>query len=330
MADSTTPNPYDALVAPYTGGAPTSTTTQGPQETPASTPPAAATAPNAAPNPYDQMVASKTAPPGAPPTTWTGVAKNIAAATAEDIPAGLINFATDPGGTLLHLPIVAAGTAYDAAAPYLGLPRMSDDLRNMLYNQQQPGQTDTPGVEGQGTQLMNWVDRKVLPPDRSATTLPASPVESVVRRSTAAAGTVAALGPGGILAPLAAAGSSAVSPFITDMVPGWLKPGVDLTVNAAPQIGLGAFNRGSSSVDPADAATVQEANARGIPLNAPDITPGSQYRTPASAQAGLDGFQGAIVKELGEDPNTPDLLSRNRVTPTVMERATATPRRPSV
>ena len=33
----------------------------------------------------------------------------------------------------------------------------------------------------------------------------------------------------------------------------------------------------------------------------------------------MDGWQGATVKALGEDPNTPDLLSRNRITPTVMD-----------
>ena len=67
-------------------------------------------------------------------TTYTGVAKNAAAALAEDVPAGLMNFAADPGGTLLHPLVVAGGTAYDAAAPYLGLPRMSPDLRSALYD----------------------------------------------------------------------------------------------------------------------------------------------------------------------------------------------------
>ena len=255
-------------------------------------------------------------PAAVPQTTWTGVAKNVAAAAAEDIPASIINFASDPGGTLLHLPIVAAGTAYDAAAPYLGLPRMSDDLRNMLYNEQQPGQTNTPGVEGQGTQLMNWVDRKVLRPDRSATTLPASPVESVVRRSTAAAGTVAALGPGGILAPLAAAGSAAAAPSITAQVPDWLKPGVDLAVNAVPQVVTGALaSRPGPSVDAADAATMQLARDKyDIPLNATDITPGSGFRTPASVHSSIDGLQRNIVSQMGEDPNTSDLLSRDRIT----------------
>jgi hypothetical protein len=106
---------------------------------------------------------------------------------------------------------------------------------------------------------------------------------------------------------------------VTDQVPDWLKPGTDLALNTIPQLALGAFNRGSTSVDPADAATVQMARDQGVPFNATDITAGSQFRTPASAQAGLDGFQGLIVKSLGEDPNTPDLLSRNRVTPTVMD-----------
>ena len=51
-----------------------------------------------------------------------------------------------------------------------------------------------------------------------------------------------------------------------------------------------------------------------IPLNATDITPGSGYRTPASMQASVDGLQRNIVSEMGENPNTPDLLSRNKIT----------------
>jgi hypothetical protein len=205
-------------------------------------------------------------------------------------------------------------------APYFGLPRMSPELRNTLYDLPEPGQTtSTPSEQPVGTRVMTAIDKMVLPPDRSATTLPATPVESAARRFVGAAGTVATLGPGGILAPLAAGTTAAIAPAVTSQVPDWAKPGTDLALNTIPQLALGAFNRGSTSVDPADAATVQMARDRGVPLNATDITAGSQFRTPASAQAGLDGFQGLIVKSLGEDPNTPDLLSRNRVTPTVMD-----------
>ena len=159
-------------------------------------------------------------------TTWRGVAKNAAAATAEDVPAGLMNFAADPGGTLLHPLVVAGGTAYDAVAPYLGLPRMSPDLRSALYDlpppvnsggtpapapspdlppgvadyvnkyATPPGQTPPPDLPI-GTRVMNAVDAAVLPPERSATTLPATPPEAMVRRGVGAAATVATMGPGG-------------------------------------------------------------------------------------------------------------------------------------
>ena len=51
-----------------------------------------------------------------------------------------------------------------------------------------------------------------------------------------------------------------------------------------------------------------------IPLNATDITPGSQYRTPASAQASVDALQRNIVSEMGENPNTGNRATENRIT----------------
>ena len=306
-------NFFDGDLSKYTGGG---NTQSSDQSTSAATTPAVT-----APNFFDSDIAKYTNPSADTPTTATGIAKNVAAATAEDIPAGLINFATDPGGTLLRLPVVAGGTAYDALAHATGwFPPMSPELRNTLYGLPEPGQPASTDDVGIGTRVMSAIDKMVLPPDRSATTLPATPIESAARRFVGAAGTVATLGPGGFLAPAVAGTTAAITPAVTDQVPDWLKPGTDLALNTIPQLALGAFNlnRGSSSVDPADAATVKMAGDQGVNFNATDITPGSQYRTPASAQSGLDDWEGLIVKSLGEDPNTPDLLSRNRVTPTVM------------
>ena len=240
-----------------------------------------------------------------PQDTLRGVAKNAAAATAEDVPAGLMNFAADPGGTLLHPLVVAAGTAYDAAAPYLGLPRMSPDLRSALYDlpppvnssgtsapapspdlppdvadyvnkyATPPGQTP-PSDLPIGTRVMNAVDAAVLPPDRSATTLPATPHEAMVRRGVGAAETIATLGPGGILPPVVAGASAAAAPVIADQAPDWAKPGVELAVNTIPQMLTGAAaSRAGPTVDAADAATVQLARDKfDIPANATTITPG--------------------------------------------------------
>ena len=243
------------------------------------------------------------------------MAKNAAAALAEDVPAGLMNFAADPGGTLLHPLVVAGGTAYDAAAPYLGLPRMSPDLRSALYDQPPPGQTQAPTDQPIGTRVMNAVDAAVLPPDRSATTLPATPDEAMVRRGVGAAATVATMGPGGLLAPAVAGVSAAVAPEIAKTAPDWAQPGVELAVNTIPQIVTGGIASRAGPTDAADAATMQLARDKfDIPLNATDITPGSGYRTPASMQASVDGLQRNIVSEMGEDPNTSDLLSRNKIT----------------
>ena len=273
-----------------------------------------------------------------PQTTWRGIARNAAAALAEDVPAGLMNFAADPAGSLMRLPIVAAGTAYDAAAPYLGLPRMSPELRGELYGQpvpMQPGtyyvprslspealeyvKKQTPDNQPDvpiGTRLMNWADSAVLPPDRSATTLPATPAEAMVRRGVGAAETMAAIGPGGILAPIFAGGSAVAAPEVAKQVPDWAKAGTELAVNVIPQAVTGGMrSRAGPSVDAADAATMQLARDKyKIPLNATDITEGSKFRTPASVQASVDGLQRNIIKEMGENPDTPDLLSRDRIT----------------
>lgn len=251
--------------------------------------------------------------PPAPPTTARGVAKNVAAATAVDAPSAILNFMTDPN--LLHPIAVGLGTAYDAVAPYIGLPRMTPEQRADLYGLPQPGQTELPPEQQPvGTRIMKAVDAAI--PGPTAATLPASPAEAAVRRGVGAAETVGALGPGGIVAPAVAGISAVAAPEIAKNVPDWAKTGTETAVNVVPQVVVGAGgSRGSSTVDPADAATLQLARDKyNIPLNATDITPGSQFRTPASSNAGLDGLQGSIVREMGENPNTPDILSRNRIT----------------
>ena len=249
------------------------------------------------------------------PTTWPGVVKNVAAATAVDAPSAVFNFLTNPGANLLHPLVVAGGTAYDALAPSIGLPRMTPEQRADLYGLPQPGQAQLPPEEQQpGTRIMNAADAAI--PGQKASDLPASPTEQRVRAATGGAETAAILGPGGILPIVAGAAGPVIGPEIAKNVPDWAKPGTEEAANLIPQIAAGVrASRGEPTVDAADAATVQLARDKyKIPLNATDITPGSQFRTPASAQNGLLGLQGAIVKEMGEDPNTPDLLSRNRIT----------------
>jgi hypothetical protein len=278
---------------------------------PAAIPPVTASAPPPLPPGY---TLDQSQPP-VPQTTQRGVAKNVGAGLAFDAPAGIINFASDLGANLLHPLVVGLGTGYDAIAPSLGLPRMTPGQRADLYGQPQPGQTQLPPEQQPiGTRAVNAADAAI--PGQTAATLPATPIEAGARRFAGAAETVATLGPGGAIAPVVAGVSAAVAPEIAKHVPDWAQTGTELAVNAIPQIAAGAgASRGSPTVDAADAATVQLARDKfGIPLNATDITPGSQFRTPASVQASVDGLQGNIVKEMGEDPNTPDLASRNRIT----------------
>ena len=271
-------------------------------------------APGTEPWANDPVVEPKQYGPPEQPTTVRGVAKNVGAAGL-DFVANIGDFITNAGANLLHPLVVAGGTAYDALAPSVGLPRMTPEQRADLYGQPQPGEAQLPPEQQQpGTRLVNAVDAAI--PGQTAATLPASPTEAAVRRGVAGGATTLALGPGGILPIIAGAAGPVAAPLVAENVPEWARPGTELAVNTVPQMLTGAnASRGSSTVDVADAATAQLARGKyKIPINATDITPGSQFRTPASMQKSLDAFQGTIIKELGQDPNTSDLVSRNRIT----------------
>ena len=69
---------------------------------------------------------------------------------------------------------------------------------------------------------------------------------------------MAAVGPGGILAPAFAGASAAAAPEIAKQVPEWARPGVELAVNTIPQMATGALaSRAGLTVDAADAATMR-------------------------------------------------------------------------
>jgi hypothetical protein len=259
--------------------------------------------------------------PQQPPTTPLGVAKNAAAA-GQDITAGILNTAADPTYNLLMHPlVVAGGTAFDAVAHALGYAGMSPEQRADLYGMPQPGQTQLPPEQQQiGTRVVNALDAAI--PGPQATNLPASPAEAAVRRGVAGAGTMAALGPGGLVPIVAGGVASAAAPEVAKNVPDWLQPGTEMAVNALAPGGAAALEarfRPGSAVQPTDAATAQLARSKyQIPIDATDITPGSTFRTPESVQAKTAAWQGKLVEELGENPNTPDVLSRNQITNKVM------------
>ena len=198
-----------------------------------------------------------------------------------------------------------------AAAPP---PSLSPEARAYI-DQQPPG--PPPPDQGIGTRLMNTADAAILPADRSATTLPATGPEAATRRFVGGAETLAAIA-GYIAMPIFTDASSAAAPEDREAAPDCKQSLAELAVNTIPQMVTGArASRAGPTVDAADAATMQLARSDKykIPLNATDITPGSQYRTPASAQASVDALQRNIVSEMGENPNTgeparPRILSR--------------------
>jgi hypothetical protein len=270
------------------------------------------------------VVPARTAPPTTPqqpPTTPLGVARNAAAA-GQDVTAGILNTAADPTYNLLiHPLVVAGGTVFDAAAHALGYAGMSPEQRADLYGMPQPGQSQLPPEQQQiGTRAVNALDAAI--PGPSAANLPASPAEAAVRRGVTGAATMAALGPGGLVPTVAGGVAAAAAPEIAKNVPDWAQPGTEMAVNALVPGGAAAAEarfRPGSAVQPTDAATAQMARDKyQIPIDATDITPGSTFRTPESVQAKTAAWQGNIVKEMGENPNTPDVLSRNQITPKVM------------
>jgi hypothetical protein len=250
--------------------------------------------------------------PGGDQSTWRGVGRNVGAGMAEGGGAGL-DILSDPVGNLVMRPLTTAGAfLYDAAAPYVGLPRLTADQRNDLT-----GGNATPEQRGPGSILVSQAG-KAIGADPAAV-VPQGPTEAAGRAAGAGAVLGGAFG-GGILPAIAGTVGGAGGSAVSTQVPDWAAPMANLVTNALTQIGAGRIGgSGTSSVQPNDAATAVLARQKyGIPIDATDVTPGSPYRTQSGVQAKMDAWQAALVREVGEDPNTPDVLSRNRVTNDVM------------
>ena len=172
-----------------------------------------------------------------------------------------------------------------------------------------PGQTPPPDLPI-GTRVMNAVDAAVLPPDRSATTLPATHDEAMVRRGVGAAATVATMGPGGLLAPAVAGVSAAVAPEIAKIRRRTGRnPGGNWPSTRSLQMSTGAAaSRAGPTVDAADASTMQLARDKfQIPLNATRPS----RRGQATARRHPCRLRSMACNEtsspkMGENPNTPD------------------------
>lgn len=250
--------------------------------------------------------------PGGDQSTWRGIGRNVGAGMAEGGGTG-IDILTDPVGNLLMRPLGIAGAfAYDAAAPYLGLPRLSPEQRADITGANAP-----PEQRGVGSMAVSQIGRAIGADP--GTVAPQGTTEAAVRAGAQGAVLGGALG-GGVIPAIVGGAGAVGGNALAGTLPDWAAPMANLGVNALLQIGAGRIaGGGTSNIQPNDAATAILARQKyGVPIDATDVTPGSPYRSPGGVQGKMDAWQGALVRELGEDPNTPDVLSRNRITNDVM------------
>lgn len=206
---------------------------------------------SAAPDPWAAFTASPSdpgtvAPPAAADpsqdgwdTQWgaaaapkkSGYAANVAAGVIEG-GAGVLNVLSDPVGNLVGKPLaIIGGTAYDAIAPHVGLPRMTDAQRADLYGEE-PTQP--------GTRLVNALDAANVAtgaPTSVHDVVPATTGQSIVRSVVPAAVGMAALGGGdgvmrnAVVNPLLGVSGDLTGKAAAAFVPDWLKPAAELGGN---------------------------------------------------------------------------------------------------
>jgi hypothetical protein len=200
---------------------------------------------------------------------------------------------------------------------------MSDATRNRLYEDfgMQPG---TRAIAAIG-QAVGAEPNKVA----------ATPVEQAIRAGVGGAGTVAALGPGGVAPAVAGGVGGIVGEVAAENVPNWLKPGASMAGNVAGAGATGLATAGErmlrgavTDVSAADAALAQAARDKyNIPITAQDLSSNTLYRiagdqagrlpfsgAKAAADVKQSAWQGAIAKEMGENATafTPEVMDRAR------------------
>lgn len=262
--------------------------------------------------------------PTQPAWTWRGVGRNVGAGLT-DAGGGLINLLTDPFGNLVQRPIgIAGAAAYDFAAPYFGLNRLTPEQRADLTGVGAP-----PEEQGVGTRIVSGVGSAI---GADPSKVEATPAEKVVRAVTAGATTAGAVAPA--VAPiLAGAVGGATGNVAAQNVPEWAQPAAELVGNVVGAGATGAATaaqrtmRGAvTDVSAADAALGQLARTKyKIPIDANDLSGNSLYRiaadqasklpfsgAKAAADAKQSAWQSAIAKQMGEDATsfTPDVMDR--------------------
>ena len=233
-------------------------------------------------------------------------------ATAAEIrgSANTADMLMNPGAALLRMPLVLGTNAYDWLAPKVGLPPTSPALHAMLTEAEPGAASYAVKQAGQAAGTDPY------------TILPRTPTES--RVATAVEGAVPGflLG-GGRGAILGAGGATAGSEAAALVDPKW-REGMEMAINMLTQFGGNkVMGRPGANVDPSTVPIAQRGREQGIPFAAPDITPGTMFRSEPHVRATADALQGNIVRDLGGNPNTGDPTTTNRIPTEFMRRTRA-------
>lgn len=242
------------------------------------------------------------------------LARSTAAAVERGI-GGVGDIVTNPAQLGLRPLGIAGGAAWDWLAPKFGGSPMTKEQRDELAG---IGNVP-PEQQGVGTRLMQS-GGQAIGADPYTTAPPRTPTEAAVAAAVEGAIPGMVLGPlgrlgmmrGGILGGTGAVAGGTAAQYVPDQY----KPITELAVNALTQGGLGYISpRTGAGIDPAVADIARTGRQEGIPFSAPDITPGSRFRTPEQQQFTADALQGNMLSELNLNPKatgyriTPDAVS---------------------
>ena len=232
----------------------------------------------------------------------------VAAAATDRGSAALADTLLNPDQMILR-PLMVGGTAaYDWLAPKVGLPQTSPALHKMLTD---PEQGDV------SLAVQNIGQRTGTDP---YAVVPRTPVEARVATGFEALPAGAAFGGfskigAGFGAGLSAAGSLGGAELGNFVDPRW-RPAVEMSTNMLLQLlGAKVAPTPGAKIDASTANIAQEGRNQGIPFSAPDVTPGTMFRSDPQVRATANALQGNIIRDLGGNPDTGNTVTANRITP---------------
>ena len=239
---------------------------------------------------------------------------------AQNAAAGVVRGAANAGDLLTHpedailRPLLVGGTnVYDMLAPKVGLPQTSPALHALLTEPEPGAATYATKQVGQAI----GADPYAVIPRTPLESRVATGAESATTGAIAGGLTPLGAGRGAVLGGIGGVGGSEVSNFVD---PRW-RAGTEMAVNMLLQmVGNKAMGRPGANIDPSTVPIAQRGREQGIPFAAPDITPGTMFRSEPHVRATADALQGNIVRDLGGNPITNDPATPPRITPDLMRR----------